>query len=261
MVVEKPWGRPRLPAPFTAAANQCIGEVWYQSPSERLPLSLLVKYLFTSENLSIQVHPDDNHARARGLAGGKEECWYILNAEPGALLGIGTIRPLPAADLREAAEMGELPQLMQWHSAKPGMLFHIPPGTIHAIGAGITLIEVQQNRDITYRLYDYGRARELHLIDGSEVADAQPFPPAQQTFVDPHRSAILLKTSCFTIAQITDDHRSLPIGPHREIFVIPLAGQVSIDGLTATPGDCVLLRCEPTIRLKTGSRALLAWSG
>src|SRR5260221_253937 len=82
--VEKPWGRTQLPAIFDAPPGQRIGEIWFTGDGQQ---PLLVKYLFTSERLSIQVHPDDQQARARGLAQGKSECWYILDAEPGASLG------------------------------------------------------------------------------------------------------------------------------------------------------------------------------
>lgn len=260
MMVEKPWGRTNLPLPFFAPHGRRVGEIWFQDPAETTPMALLVKYLFTSENLSIQVHPDDDDARARGLAGGKEECWYILAAEPGALLGVGTTRPLEAEEIREAASNGALPHLMQWHNVEPGMLFHIPAGTVHAIGAGIMLLEVQQNRDITYRLYDYGRPRDLHLADGSEVARAFPFPSGQQTIVDPTCSAILLEARHFTIAQITDDDFSLAFDPELETFLIPIAGEIWLGRLRALPGDCVRLGRDPVFRLGTGARALLAWS-
>ena len=90
--VAKPWGREVLPAPFVAPPGEKIGEIWFEPPPQ-LP-SLLVKYIFTSENLSVQVHPNDNQARASGHGdlgggGGKEECWLVIDAEPGATLGVG----------------------------------------------------------------------------------------------------------------------------------------------------------------------------
>jgi mannose-6-phosphate isomerase len=172
--VEKPWGRTDLPAAFGAPSGQRIGEVWYEMP-DKSPQPLLVKWLFTSAKLSIQVHPSDCDAKARGLASGKEECWYIVDAQPGAVLGIGTIRPLDADELRAASLSGEIEQLMDWKPVRPGDYFYIPAGTVHAIGAGITLVEVQQYADITYRLYDYGRARELHLSDGVAVSQATSY--------------------------------------------------------------------------------------
>jgi mannose-6-phosphate isomerase len=142
-----------------------IGEICYEAEGPE-PLPILVKWLFTSEKLSIQVHPNDIQAQARGMPSGKEECWYIVDAEPDAVLGMGTKTPLDAEALRTASLSGEIEQLMDWKPVKPGDYFYIPAGTVHAIGAGITLVEVQQYADITYRLYDYGRPRELHLEDG-----------------------------------------------------------------------------------------------
>jgi mannose-6-phosphate isomerase len=170
--VEKPWGREALPAPFVAPEGQRIGEIWFQPPPE-LP-QLLVKYIFTSEKLSVQVHPDDDQARAAGHGrNGKEECWLVIDAEPGATLGVGFREPLGRAAMRAAALDGSIEELLAWHPVAAGDFFYIPAGTVHAIGAGVSLIEVQQNADITYRLYDYGRPRELHLDAGVAVARAQ----------------------------------------------------------------------------------------
>ncbi len=159
-LVEKPWGRTDIPAQFGDINGRRIGEIWYEAPDGR-PLPILVKWLFTSEKLSIQVHPNDDQARARGLPSGKEECWYIVDAEPGAVLGMGTTQPLNSAELRAASLSGEIEQLMDWKPVKAGDYFYIPAGTVHAIGAGITLVEVQQYADITYRLYDYGTATRI----------------------------------------------------------------------------------------------------
>ena len=172
--VEKPWGRTDLPSAFTAPDGKQIGEVWFEIPGAA-PLPLLVKWLFTSEKLSIQVHPSDAEAQARGLRSGKEECWYIVDAKLGAALGIGTIRPLGNDELRSASLSGEIEQMMDWKPVQAGDYFYIPAGTVHAIGAGITLVEVQQYADTTYRLYDYGRSRELHLDDGVAVSKAVPY--------------------------------------------------------------------------------------
>ena len=155
--------------------GQRIGEIWYEAPDGR-PLPILVKWLFTSEKLSIQVHPDDAQAKTRGLISGKEECWYIVDAEPDAVLGMGTLKALSDEELRTASLSGEIEQLMDWKPVTAGDYFYIPAGTVHAIGAGITLVEVQQYADVTYRLYDYGRPRELHLDDGVAVSDAGLIP-------------------------------------------------------------------------------------
>lgn len=259
LLVEKPWGRTSLPAPFDAPEGQRIGEIWFPAP-EDTELPLLVKYLFTSEKLSIQVHPSDEQARARGMPAGKEECWYVLDAEPGARLGIGTERELDASTLRHAAQTGEIEQLMQWHAAEPGMLFHIPPGTVHAIGPGISLIEIQQDSDVTYRLYDYGRPRELHLKDGVNVANARPFSPSQRTAVDPSCSAILLETPHFTLAQVVDGDEAPLSGITGPGLVIPLVGEIRIDDSLTGPGECLIVGEDFHTEASAGTRILVAWT-
>ena len=98
-VVEKPWGRNDVPARYGATPGQRIGEVWFTAPDD-MPQPLLVKYLFTSERLSIQVHPNDRQAQARGLAGGKSECWHVLETEGDARLGIGLMHEIGTDALR-----------------------------------------------------------------------------------------------------------------------------------------------------------------
>lgn len=168
--VEKPWGQTGLPAHF-GGRSESVGEIWFDRAGEHLPL--LCKWLFTSEKLSVQVHPDNTQAAARGLQSGKEECWIVTAAEPDARLGIGLTRSLSDDELREASLSGEIETLLDWKPVKPGDWFYIPAGTIHAIGAGVQLVEIQQNADITYRLYDYGRPRELHLDEGVAVSRAE----------------------------------------------------------------------------------------
>lgn len=169
---EKPWGRTDIPEYFGQTSCR-IGEVWYQHA--QLPLPLLTKWLFTSDRLSIQVHPDDAQAQIVGLERGKEEWWMVVDAEPDARLGIGTKVELSPEDLRCAIADGSLEQLIDWRPVRSGDWFHITPGTVHAIGEGVALIEIQQNSDVTYRLFDYGRPRELHLEQGLAVSKARPF--------------------------------------------------------------------------------------
>lgn len=255
--VEKPWGRTALPAPFAGQENgRKIGEIWFPGP-DGLHIPILTKYLFTSDKLSIQVHPDDEEAHARGLPSGKEECWYILDAEPGATLSIGTKAELSAAELRDASLSGAIEELMEWHPVEPGMLFHITPGTVHAIGPGISLIEVQQNIDLTYRLYDYGRPRELHLDDGTAVSIAKPFPEAQIQTVSAEQSAVLLDTQHFTLAHVVGDDLSAISNASGQITVIPLEGAAYVGDIRVNAGACAL--AESAYAIKIDGRALVSW--
>jgi len=202
--VEKPWGVETLPAPFTAPAGQKIGEVWFEPPPE-LP-EMLVKYIFTSEALSVQVHPSDAQTEAKGLGRqGKEECWVILQAEPGAKLGIGFDKPIDAEAMRAAALDGSIEHLMTWHTVSPGDFFYIPANTVHAIGAGISLIEVQQNSDITYRLYDYGRPRELHLDESVAIAKGEPYADKWKGKAPEHTSVSLVPGPLFVLDQVAGE--------------------------------------------------------
>lgn len=158
--LEKIWGSRSL-APWFSGAPAQTGEVWF-GPAR----SILVKFIFTSERLSVQVHP--------GGDTGKTEMWHILRAEPGASIALGFREPLTRERMREASLSGEIEELLEWMPVQAGETYFTPAGTVHAIGAGIALCEIQQNSDITYRLYDYGRPRELHLDSGLEVAEGGP---------------------------------------------------------------------------------------
>ena len=153
--VAKPWGRRELGLRFADCRpdEDPIGEIWFGTPGDLTP-ELLVKYIFTSERLSVQVHPGDSQAQAAGLPRGKDECWLILDAAPDSTIALGTVAPVDRMTLRDAALDGSIEQLLDWKPVRAGDFFLVPSGTVHAIGAGITLIEVQQNSDTTYRLYD-----------------------------------------------------------------------------------------------------------
>jgi mannose-6-phosphate isomerase len=131
---------------------------------------LLVKLLFTNDTLSVQVHPKDDYAWEHHKSRGKTEMWHILRADPGAKIALGLKKALKPQELREASISGDIMGLLNWVEVRPGETYFVPAGTIHAIGGGLALCEVQQHSDITYRLYDYGRGRELHLNDGVAVS-------------------------------------------------------------------------------------------
>jgi len=162
--LEKVWGTTDL-APWYPTPEKKIGEVWFEAD-----LPLLVKLVFTSERLSVQVHPNDEFARVHENSRGKTEMWYVMRADPGAKLAIGFREAISSERLREASLSGEIERLLNWIEVQAGDAFFIPAGTVHAIGGGLALCEVQQHSDITYRLYDYGRPRELHLDKAVQVA-------------------------------------------------------------------------------------------
>ncbi len=174
--LEKVWGSPHTEPWFQNSSKQNIGEIWFQA-SDRLPL--LVKLLFTEDNLSVQDHPDDTYARAHHQLRGKTEMWHVLRAEPGAGVWLGLKDPMISrVELNTACISGEVVDLLNWYPANAGDTFFVPAGTIHAIGTGLVICEIQQLSDVTYRLYDWGRqpVRELHLEDGLHVARFESHP-------------------------------------------------------------------------------------
>jgi mannose-6-phosphate isomerase len=261
--VAKPWGRRVLGFGFDDSdpGGAPVGEIWFAPPGEiGQDEALLVKYLFTSEKLSVQVHPGDEAARARGHARGKEECWLILDAEPGAAIGIGLKGRIGKEQLRAAARDGTIEALLDWREVRPGDLFYLPAGTIHAIGAGVTLLEVQQNSDITYRLYDYGRPRELHLEEAVAVADPGPWEAPDRPGAIGEGREILAAGRRLVLERRKGRSRGmLKPEPGRPLWLIPLSGEGAVDGAPLEPGSVWLADGETA--LDFGGELLLAYPG
>lgn len=252
--VEKVWGKTDLPPPFVAPGDEPIGEIWFEPPPE-LP-QVLVKYLFTSEKLSVQVHPSD--AQAPEGERGKEECWLVLDAEPGATLAIGFKDSITADALRTAALDGSIEDELVWHPVKPGDFFYLPAGTVHAIGPGLTLVEVQQNSDITYRLYDYGRPRELHLDEGLGVAKRDVYPKECRQSLPEGESRTLVNGPFFRFSQCAGapDH-ALAARHTGALLALPLEGSVEVDGEIVSAGECALARELSSVEFSKAKRTLL----
>lgn len=246
---EKPWGRTDLPAMFEPAGGRRIGEAWFMADR---PLPLLAKYLFTGERLSIQVHPDDAQAKARSLPGGKTECWLILDAEEGATIALGLREPVDADTLREAAIDGSIERLVDWRPVRAGDTYLVPAGTIHAIGAGISLLEFQQNDGTTYRLYDYGRPRELHLDEAVAVADREPYAEGLAGRAPEHRPALLIDDPHFCLVQCIDGEAPDDRLNQRRRWVMPLDGTAESQGVRAGAGECLLVEAGAPLTLGQG---------
>ncbi len=258
--VEKPWGSHTLWPGFADPALDAppVGEVWFEAPGEP---DLLIKYLFTSEKLSVQNHPSDADAHQRGLPRGKDECWLILAAEPDSTIAIGPKAPISADALRAAALDGSIVDLLDWKPVKAGDFFYSHSGVIHAIGAGLTLIEVQQNSDTTYRLYDYGRPRELHLDDGVAVAELVPYvAPSAPGEVAPGRT-ILVEGPKFVLERWGGGARDIALPAGAQGWLVPVAGAGTVGGVGFKAGECVLVEGAETVEAAAGSDLLFAYSG
>src|ERR1700738_3477929 len=127
---------------------------------------LLLKFLFPHEKLSVQVHPDDEAARRVGQPWGKTECWYVAHAKPGAQIGLGLKPGVTRQQFEHAVHEKRAEELLNWINVYQGEMIYVAGGTVHTLGPGSVIVETQQQSDTTYRLYDYGRPRPLHLERG-----------------------------------------------------------------------------------------------
>lgn len=263
--VEKPWGRHKLWPGFgdVPADGAAVGEIWFDQPETRgakADPELLVKYLFTSERLSIQVHPDDAAAQAAGYPRGKDEAWLVLDADPGSTIALGTREFTTREALAAGALDGAIVDMVDWKPVKAGDVIYSAAGAVHAIGAGITLIEVQQNVDLTYRLYDYGRPRELHLEAGIAVSDPVPFvaPPVPGE-VAPGRS-ILCEGGKFVLERWSwTGERDVVLPDAVPGWLVPVSGGGTIDGAAFAAGECWRVDGAIGLGLAAGSDVLFAY--
>ena len=198
----RPWGRRDLrPWYVDTGTTEPVGEAWLTGPASVVETGsmagqtlaavaaaegeallgagggaefpLLVKLLFPSDKLSVQVHPDDAQAQAMGQARGKTECWYVLEAAPGATIALGMKPGATVEVVRAAIAAGTMEEWMEWVPVSVGDMVFVDAGTVHAIGPGVVLLETQQTSDITFRMYDYGRPRELHVEQALGVMKAR----------------------------------------------------------------------------------------
>jgi mannose-6-phosphate isomerase len=257
--VEKPWGRAELWPGFDNPSGKQIGEVWFEAPKGTDP-DLMVKYLFTSEKLSIQVHEDDASARAAGRERGKDEAWVILAAEADSTIALGLHETVDGETLRAAALDGSIEKLVDWKSVHEDEVIYSPARTIHAIGAGLTLIEVQQNVDLTYRLYDYGRPRELHLDKGIAVSDPKPFEIVDTGYDAGAGRKVLCEGGKFVMERWSwDGARNITMPDGVPGWLIPIAGGGTVDGQKFVAGEGWLVDGGAALDVDAGSDLLFAY--
>lgn len=263
---ERVWGRESL-APYylsAAAVNKRIGEIWFTFSENDTALGkslrevisensgilgsganvdhadicpLLVKLIFTTERLSVQVHPNDEYAREHHGCLGKTEAWYVMDAQPPGEVAVGFREQLTPERFQAAVKSGEVENLLDWRKTKPGDIIFTPAGTVHAIGAGLTVCEIQENSDITYRLYDYGRPRELHLEHGVKVSHLGPHTHQSQVVSMGEGHDSLLSCEYFHIERLRPKER-VKIGSNQPFYSLLICTQGSgvIDGEPFTAG-------------------------
>lgn len=202
---------------------------------------VLIKLIDACQDLSVQVHPDDRYAREHeGGENGKTECWYIVDCEEGAALAYGFNRELTKEEFRASIQNGTLLDVVQLMPVNKGDVFFIEPGTLHAIGAGILIAEIQQNSNITYRVYDYdrvgldGKPRELHIDKAVDVTKTWPAPP--------RRRRPLMQFEGYSADVIADCQFFTTTELHiTEEAAFPAPNGVSYTHLLCTEGDAALI--------------------
>ena len=252
-IVEKPWGRRGIDPRFGVEPDRQVGEIWFEPPPGR-ELDVMVKYLFTTERLSIQVHPDDETARERGYPRGKDECWIVLDVAEEAELAVGTHQQVEPGELIEAARSGQIVGMMDWKRPSKGDFIYNPAGTVHALGPGLTILEIQQAVDLTYRLYDYGRPRELHLDEAAEVVDPHPHHHELDTRIE-GESKLLVDGPHFGVAWCVGEPPELPPNM-RDVQLLPIDQPVGV----VKPGECALIDRGAARTLSCSGTYVLAWS-
>ena len=234
----------RCPVPVNEAAGT-LGELVRHHASHLFgsharfdEFPLLVKFLFPQDRLSVQVHPDDVYAAARGLGRGKTEMWYVVSAQPGARLGVGLRAGCGLPELEAACRSGRGAEVLNWFTVSAGDTIYLPAGAIHAIGPGVVLCEVQQQSDNTFRLDDYGRRdaqgrlRELHLEDGLAVARPE-LGGRVTTGLGPMESGLLVESPYFRVSRLllkAGEHHFLPGGVLRVLANFGADARLEIPG-------------------------------
>jgi len=236
----------------TKFARELVGDAAQQSG--RFPL--LLKFLFPHEKLSVQVHPDDEAAQRIGLPCGKTECWYVAHAQPGSQIALGLKPGVSRAEFEHSIHQHRAEELLNWIDVFAGDMIYVAGGTVHTLGPGAIIVETQQQSDTTYRLYDYGRPRELHLADGlavmkEKVISGKVIPSAVTTpNGSRNRQTELLTSPCFVVEKYDlNEPQSFnrPRAPRNtpQILVgLEGCGQIEMEGyspIALAKGDAVVI--------------------
>jgi mannose-6-phosphate isomerase len=264
--VPKSWGVVDL-RPWSNARHDdgAIGEIWYErSGKATTDSSLLLKLLFTNQPLSIQVHPDDAFAHSMGLPNGKTEAWYVLSAVPEARVALGLRRGMSLQEFRSVVDDGSISNLVAWRAVTAGDVIFVPAGTIHAIGAGVVIAEIQQHSDATFRLFDYGRQRELHVENAVAVANIGPAESQVLPTRLTHERTLLVSSPHFVFERIDlAPNSTWSLDAVRETWLLIVDGDAHAGSFEVTKGDAIFAQSD-YVDLhvgKAGMTGLAAYTG
>ena len=254
----KPWGVADLgPWSKSSIAGSPIGEIWFGRPSGAPDPSLLLKLLFSSQPLSVQVHPDDDYAQSMGLPNGKTEAWYVLNADADAKVALGLHESMSRQQLRQAVDDGSISAQVAWQPVTAGDTILVPAGTIHAIGAGIIIAEIQQRSEATFRLFDFGRHRALHIESAIAVANTGPADSRVQPDDLAHERILLVSNSLFRFEKLTLPANSAwSLDAEQETWFLVLEGNAHVASFDIHQGEAIFAQSDH-IDLQTGPIGLV----
>lgn len=222
--------------------SEAFGKESWGSSCEKFEFfPTLTKFIDAREKLSVQVHPSDEYALSREGQYGKTEMWYVVDAEEGAGLYMGLRRKCTPEEFSQAVSNGTVEELLEFKKVKAGDVFFIPSGTIHAIGSGVLIFEIQQNSTLTYRLYDYmrrdkdGGLRELHVDKAMAVSKLDVY---EGQSCDGEKPEVIGKCAYFETAKYTvTGEISLNCGTDSFLAITCVGGEGTVEGECARAGD------------------------
>ncbi len=223
---------------------ELVGERIYAAYGHNFPL--LIKLIDARDDLSVQVHPDDELARERHNCPGKTEMWHVIETRPGAKIHVGLTKEITPGEYERRVADNSIMDVIASYDSAPGDTFFLPAGRIHAIGAGNMLAEIQQTSDITYRIYDYdrrdkeGKPRELHTAEARDAIDYTVYPDYRSEPTD----SLLAECKYFVVRKHTLDDSPLTLPLDRESFTIVmcLEGEAEIDYSTVAGKETKTVR-------------------
>lgn len=240
--------------------GELIGDNVYKQFEERFPL--LIKFIDANDDLSIQVHPDDELAEQRHSSFGKTEMWYVVEAEEGATLISGFNKPMSKEEYMKIFQAGRLTDILNEEPVEKDDVFFLPAGRVHTIGKGLLIAEIQQTSDITYRIYDFdrvdanGQGRELHIEEAVDAIDYNFYDEYKTVYDKSAWEAEIGKSPYFITRRLLLNDAQERSYADKDTFIILMLlsgeGVIGYDGgeISYKPGDSILIpNCIPSISI------------